>query len=170
MRRASSLMNASDLAVERVIDSKWDVVQAVGDKLGIIELVSQEDWDLILAELQEAQDFTGITVVAGDVAGFDPVTKVITVPTVKGDTGEQGIQGEVGPQGPVGERGPRGLVGPAGADGVNGTDGYNGANGYNGKVPVLEFSIDADGNLLYEVVDYIDGPVTEADPYLVEEW
>ena len=41
MRRASSLMNASDLAVERVIDSKWDVVQAVGDKLGIIELVSQ---------------------------------------------------------------------------------------------------------------------------------
>ena len=168
MRRASTLMNASGLAVERVIDSKWDVVKAVGEKLGVIELVSQEDWDSILAQLQEAQDFTGISVIAGDYAGYDPVSKVITVPTIKGDTGDTGLQGVQGIPGSRGPEGPRGLKGDKGESGTNGSNGRNGIDGLNGMVPVLEFILDAQGDLAYKVIRYEDGPAGQRFP--IEEW
>lgn len=121
MRRASTLMNTSDLPISREIDSKWDVVKAVGDKLEIIEMVSQEDWDQILADLEEAKDFTGITAVEGESVNWNPATRVLTVP--RGEQGIQGLQGEQGIQGPIG------LTGPRGAEGAKGEKGDLGAQG-----------------------------------------
>ena len=159
-KRASSLQATNTLAINREIDSKYDAVLAVKDKLTEIEKVAGLDIDQILADLEAAQDFTGISVVAGDVAHWDPINKVITVPTVKGDTGATGAKGDQGVQGPIGPIGPRGLTGAAGT---------NGRDGLNGMVPVLEFSIDADGDLAYEVIGYEEGPVL-GDRFPVEEW
>ena len=150
--RASSLQATNTLAINREIDSKYDAVLAVKEKLAEIELVAGFDIDGLIAELEAAQDFTGITVVAGSVASWDPVTKVITVPTVKGDTGDTGTQGIQGVQGIQGATGPRGLTGANGTNGINGLNGANGINGLNGMVPVLEFSIDLDGDLADEVI------------------
>ena len=167
--RASSLQATNTLAINREIDSKYDAVLAVRDKLAQIELVAGFDIEGLIAELETAQDFTGITVVAGSVASWDPIGKVITVPTVKGDTGAQGIQGVQGATGAQGPIGPRGLTGAAGVDGIDGLHGANGTNGLNGMVPVLEFSIDEDGDLAYEVIGYEEGPVL-GDRFPVEEW
>lgn len=167
--RASSLQATNTLAINREIDSKYDAVLAVKEKLAKIELVAGFDIDGLIAELEDAQDFTGITVVSGSVASWDPIRKVITVPTVKGDTGAQGpqgIQGATGAQGPIG---PRGLTGANGTNGVDGLHGANGINGLNGMVPILEFSIDVDGDLAYEVIGYEEGPVL-VDRFPVEEW
>lgn len=123
-RRATSLTNIADLAISREIDSKYDVVKAVSLKLDDIELVANTDMTALLNSLNEALDFGGITVVSGAVAGWDPVTKVLTVPTLQG---EQGIQG------------------PAGQDGVDGVDGID------GQTPQIQFNVDVDGNLQYEV-------------------
>ena len=167
--RASSLQATNTLAINREIDSKYDAVLAVKEKLAEIELVAGFDIDGLIAELEAAQDFTGITVVAGSVASWDPVTKVITVPTVKGDTGAQGIQGIQGVQGIQGATGPRGLTGANGTNGINGLNGANGINGLNGMVPVLEFSIDLDGDLAYEVIGYEEGP-TLGERFPTQEW
>lgn len=168
-KRASSLQATNTLAINREIDSKYDAVLAVKDKLTEIEKVAGLDIDQILADLEAAQDFTGISVVAGDVAHWDPINKVITVPTVKGDTGATGAKGDQGAQGPIGPIGARGLAGAAGTNGRDGLNGANGSNGLNGMVPVLEFSIDADGDLAYEVIGYEEGPVL-GDRFPVEEW
>ena len=160
--RASSLQATNLLAINREIDSKYDAVLAVRDKLTEIELVAGLDIEQILVDLQEAQDFTGINVVAGDVAAWDPVTKTITVPTVKGDTGAQGLQGIQGPVGPQGAIGPRGLTGAAGAngrdgrDGTNGTDGIDGIDGIDGLNLTVE-QITYDGNTGKFVWQFSDG-------------
>lgn len=167
--RASSLQATNTLAINREIDSKYDAVLAVKEKLTEIELVAGFDIDGLLAELEAAQDFTGITVVSGSVASWNPVTKVITVPTVKGDTGATGLQGIKGDTGDQGIQGPRGLVGSAGLNGINGLNGANGLNGLNGMVPVLEFSIDGDGDLAYEVIGYEEGP-TLGERFPTQEW
>lgn len=127
MRRASTLMNASGLAIERVIDSKYDVVKAVGEKLDVIENVNNTDWEQLLNELESAQDFTGITVVEGTDADWDPIGKVLTVPR-----GEQGIQGEQGLQGPIGLKGDKGDRGAEGAKGAKGDLGAEGPRGHTG--------------------------------------
>lgn len=167
--RASSLQATNTLAINREIDSKYDAVLAVKEKLPEIEIVAGMDIAALIAQLEELQDFTGITVVAGEVAGFDPVTKVITVPTVKGDTGAKGDKGDTGEQGVQGIQGLRGLTGAAGANGLNGTNGASGINGLNGMVPILEFSIDSDGDLSYEVVGYEEGP-TLGERFPTQEW
>lgn len=167
--RASSLQATNTLAINREIDSKYDAVLAVRDKLTQIELVAGFDIEGLIAELEAAQDFTGITVVAGSVASWDPISKVITVPTVKGDTGVQGPVGPIGPDGRQGDVGPMGLTGMAGTNGTDGQDGANGVDGLNGMVPILEFSLDEDGDLAYEVVEYEEGPVL-GDRFPVEEW
>lgn len=133
--RASSLQATNTLAINREIDSKYDAVLDVRNKLVDIEKVADINIEQLLADLQEAQDFTGISVVVGDVAGWNAVTKTITVPTIKGDTGAQGVQGEQGERGLQGDTGPRGLTGAAGAngrDGINGRDGVDGINGIDG--------------------------------------
>lgn len=166
--RASTLGN-NVLAINREIDSRYDAVIAVRDKLPEIELVSGMDITALIQEFEDAKDFSDITVIVGDVASWDPVTKVLTVPVEKGDKGDVGPQGPVGPTGPIGPRSPRGLTGAAGRDGVDGMHGANGINGLNGKVPVLEFSLDNDYNLVYEVVGYEEGPPSD-ERYPVQEW
>ena len=166
--RASTLGN-NVLAINREIDSRYDAVIAVKNKLPEIELVSGMDITALIQELEDAKDFSGITVIVGDVASWDPVTKVLTVPVEKGDKGDVGPQGPIGTTGPIGPIGPRGLTGAAGRDGVDGMHGANGINGLNGMVPVLEFSLDNDYNLVYEVVGYEEGPPSD-ERYHVQEW
>ena len=167
--RASSLQATNTLAINREIDSKYDAVLAVKEKLAEIELVAGFDIDGLIAELETAQDFSGITVVAGSVASWDPVTKVITVPTIKGDTGDTGPQGIQGLTGPQGSTGPIGLTGAKGDTGNAGVNGSNGVNGLNGMVPVIEFSVSLDGDLMYDVVGYEEGPAV-VDRFPTEEW
>jgi hypothetical protein len=69
--RASSLQATNTLAINREIDSKYDAVLAVRDKLVDIEKVADINIEQLLADLQEAQDFTGISVVVGGVEGFE---------------------------------------------------------------------------------------------------
>ena len=166
--RASTLGN-NVLAINREIDSRYDAVIAVRDKLPEIALVAGMDITGLIQELENAQDFSGITVIVGDEASWDPVTKVLTVPVEKGDKGDVRPQGPIGNTGPIGPIGPRGLTGAAGRDGVDGMHGANGINGLNGMVPVLEFSLDNDYNLVYEVVGYEEGPPSD-ERYPVQEW
>ncbi len=163
--RASTLGN-NVLAINREIDSRYDAVIAVKNKLPEIELVSGMDITALIQELEDAKDFSGITVIVGDVASWDPVTKVLTVPVEKGDKGDVGPQGPIGNTGPIGPIGPRGLTG---ATGNNGTNGKDGINGLNGMAPIYRFSIDNDANLVYEVIGYEEGP-TMGERFPVEEW
>ena len=163
--RASTLGN-NVLAINREIDSRYDAVIAVKNKLPEIELVSGMDITALIQELADAQDFSGITVIVVDVANWNPVTKVLTVPVEKGDKGDVGPQGPIGNTGPIGPIGPRGLTG---ATGNNGTNGKDGINGLNGMAPIYRFSIDNDANLVYEVIGYEEGP-TMGERFPVEEW
>ena len=207
-RRSSVLSNVVGSAISRELDSKYDIIKEVSNYLEAIETVATEDLGALTAALNEAKDFTGIVVLAGEEASWDPVNKVLTVPTEKGDTGEQGIPGVDGtnnyihvryaidavgsnmstaPSGRtyigilvsgdvVGSGVPEdytwvryvGKDGIDGVDGVDGQDGSNGINGENGMVPVIEFSIDLDGNLLYDVVGYEEGPTVVG--LTDEEW
>ena len=128
--RATSLAANNILAINREIDSKYDAVLAVRDKLPEIELVAGINFEEILAELEAAQDFTGITVVQGVTVDWDPVNKILTVP--KGDQGIQGIQGVQGVQGIQGERGFNGVQGTKGDKGDQGAEGPRGFNGTDG--------------------------------------
>lgn len=133
--RSTTLLNVGASAIEREIGSKYDVVKAVSEYLIEIEQLAAEDIGALIASLNEAKDFTGITVVGGTTAGWDAVNKVLTVPTVKGDTGEQGPQGEQGIQGVRGEqglRGPTGLKGDKGDTGIQGPIGLTGPQGPQG--------------------------------------
>ena len=58
--RASSLAN-NPLAATRELDGRYDVVLEVRDNLDLITQVSGIDFAAILAELESAQDFTGIS-------------------------------------------------------------------------------------------------------------
>jgi hypothetical protein len=132
-RRSTSLNNLTGTAITREIDSKYDVIKAVSNYLTDIETVADADVATLIAELEAAQDFSGISVVTGSPVNWDAVNKILTVP--KGDTGNTGAPGDDG------------------ADGV---------------IPVLEFSMDAEGNLLYEVVAY--ETLIGATLPIVEEW
>ena len=170
-RRASSLTNISNLAVSREIDSKYDAVKAVSEKLDDLDLFLATDTDALIAALNQALDFTGITVEAGALANWDAGTKVLTVPTVKGDTGETGATGITGATGPQGLTGARGANGTTGAKGDMGT---NGIDGKNGLSPVLEFYVDSEGNLGYTTNTYVRldetaTNITVLEPLLTEQ-
>lgn len=167
--RASSLQATNTLAINREIDSKYDAVIEVRDKLPQIEIVAGMDIQSLIDELNQAQDFTGITVVQGSAPSWDPVNKVLTVTTEKGDTGPIGPTGPQGIRGLPGVQGPTGMTGANGINGLNGTNGSSGADGLNGMVPILQFSIDVDGDLAYEVIGYEEGP-TLGERFPVQEW
>ncbi|MFW9602456.1 MAG: collagen-like protein [Prevotella sp.] len=158
--RASSLAN-NPLAVTRELDGRYDVVLQVRDNLDLIEQVAGVDFAAILAELESAQDFTGITVVTGPVTSWDPNTKVLTVATVKGDkgdtgaTGPQGIRGLQGIQGPIGLTGAAGVNGRDGIDGRNGVDGIDGLDGIDGSdLTIEQISYDSNtGKFLWQFSD-----------------
>ena len=48
--------------------------------------------------------------------------------------------------------------------------GDRGPRGYNGLSPEIEFSVDGDGNLVYEVVDWIDVNTGDTTNRKVKEW
>ena len=159
--RASTLQNTNLLAVNREIGSKYDVVLAVKEKLPQIELVAGMDLDALITELENAQDFTGITVVSGTEVAWDAVNKVLTVPRgeqgVKGDNGDKGDIGPQGPQGPRGAQGPQGLkgdIGPKGPRGFNGPKGDTGADGKDGKdLTVTQIVYNSDGTFTWMFSD-----------------
>ena len=156
--RASTLGN-NVLAINREIDSRYDAVIAVRDHLPEIELVAGMDFDALIAQMLEAQDFTGITVVEGPNVSWDPVNKVLVVPRGKdGIDGRDGVDGRDGIDGKDGKRGVKGDKGDTG---------INGVNGLNGMVPVIEFQVDDEFNMTYEVVGYEDGP---GSANTVQEW
>ena len=154
MRRASSLLGI-DSAIERELDSKYAVIKEIADTIASIEAIASGDLAALTAALNEAKDFTGITVVNGTPATWDAQNKVLTVPTVKGDTGLTG---------------PIGLTGPAGAQGVGGAKGDTGlagAAGADGLTPIVAITYDdITGNLEYEVTYIIDPSYI----YTSEEW
>ena len=153
--RASTLGN-NVLAINREIDSRYDAVIAVRDHLPEIELVAGMDFDALIAQMLEAQDFTGIAVVEGPNVSWDSINKVLVVP--KGKDGIDGRNGIDGRDGIDGKDGKRGVKGDKGDTGSAGKDGINGVNGLNGMVPVIEFQVDDEFNMTYEVVGYEDGP------------
>lgn len=162
--RASTLGN-NVLAINREIDSRYDAVIAVRDHLPEIELVAGMDFDALIAQMLEAQDFTGITVVEGLNVSWDPVNKVLVVP--RGKDGIDGRDGVDGRDGIDGKDGKRGVKGDKGDTGSTGKDGTIGVNGTNGMVPVIEFQVDDEFNMTYEVVGYEDGPGSAST---VQEW
>lgn len=48
--------------------------------------------------------------------------------------------------------------------------GHMGPRGYNGLAPMIEFSMDGDGNLVYEVVDWVDVNTGNTVNVPIEEW
>ena len=133
--RSSSLAN-NPLAITREMDGRYDVVLQVRDNLDLIEQVAGVDFATILAELESAQDFTGITVAQGETVAWDAVNKILTVPKGdkgdKGDTGDTGLTGPQGIQGPQGIKGDTGLKGDTGSQGPKGFDGEDGVQGPKG--------------------------------------
>ena len=125
--RSSSLAN-NPLAVTRELDGRYDVVLEVRDNLDLIEQVAGIDFAAILAELESAQDFTGITVVQGETVAWDAVNKILTVP--KGDKGDKGDTGLTGPQGIQGIQGIQGETGLQGIQGEIGIQGIPGKSAY----------------------------------------
>ena len=158
--RSSSLQNSTLTALAREIDSQYDAVKTVSDNIDAVVAVASEDLDALTTALNQAKDFTGITVVTGTSASWDPNTKVLTVPTVKGDkgdkgdTGAQGIQGLQGLQGVKGDTGRKGDVGPAGM------------NGTIGKTPEISISYNESTGDLEYTVTYVDSSSQVQD----EEW
>ena len=164
--RSSTLNSCTASAIYREIGSKYDLVKFVAEHMAAVEEVANDDIDALIAALNEAKDFTGITVVGGAVPNWDAVNKVLTVPTVKGDKGNKGDKGEVGPQGPQGPQGLQGPQGIQGTPGINGTNGINGLNGLNGKTPILELVYYSNTCMAeVQVVGYEagDSPITDTE-------
>ena len=85
-RRASSLTNISNLAVSREIDSKYDVVKTVAEKLADLETFLNTDTDALIASLATAVSLASITIEEGPSVTWNPETKVLTVPTIETGT------------------------------------------------------------------------------------
>lgn len=146
--RSSSLAN-NPLAITRELDGRYDVVLQVRDNLDLIEQVAGIDFAAILAELESAQDFTGITVVQGETVAWDAVNKILTVP--KGDKGDKGDTGLTGPQGTQGIRGPQGIKGDTG---LKGDTGSQGPKGFDGKAGAQGPKGDAGDDLTITQITY----------------
>lgn len=167
MARRSSSLNVIDSGLSREINSNFDDVKLVADNIDAVITVASGDLDALIEGIREATDFEGITVVSGAVASWDPVNKVLTVPTVKGDKGDTGATGATGATGSQGPQGIKGTDGSRGPQGLKGDVGPSGPKGTDGLTPVVEFSSDDLGNIYYEV-SYIttdktinDRPVSE---------
>lgn len=88
--RASSLQSTNTLAINREIGSQYDVILEVSKHLVEIDTLANEDINGLINSLNEAKDFTGITVVTGETPSWDATNKILTVPVEKGDAGENG--------------------------------------------------------------------------------
>jgi hypothetical protein len=108
MIRSSSISDIINAVRQPEYASLYESLQQVIPHLDNIDALAGEEFDQLIASLEDAKDFSGITVVSGSPAAWDSVTKTLTIPTVKGDKGETG---QVGPAGPQGNTGPAGEKG-----------------------------------------------------------
>lgn len=148
--RSTTLNNYATTAINREVDSRYDVIKEVSKYLDEIQYINDEGITTLVQVLEDAKDFSGIDVEtvyveteaeAEAAVAWDANTQTLTVPSLKGDKGDQGIQGEQGLQGPQGQRGlpgeagakgdkgDQGSVGPQGQQGVQGPAGVDGADG-----------------------------------------
>lgn len=133
MSRRSSSLNQIDSGLSREIGSNFDNVKKVADNIGAVVEVAATDLAGLAAALEEAKDFTGITVVVGEPASWDAVNKILTVPAVKGDKGDPGADG---------------------LDGSDGVDGLNGKDGVNGKdITISNITYQGNGVFIWEFSD-----------------
>lgn len=98
-RRSTTLTAAGTVDITRDINSRYDTVKEVADNIDAIVALAGVDSQELLSLLEEATNFTGLTVVSGTPTGWNPATKVLTIETVqgiKGDTGSPGIDGNNG--------------------------------------------------------------------------
>ena len=133
MSRRSSSLNQIDSGLSREIGSNFDNVKKVADNINAVVEVAATDLAGLAAALEEAKDFTGITVVVGEPASWDAVNKILTVPAVKGDKGDPGADG---------------------LDGSDGVDGLNGKDGVNGKdITISNITYQGNGVFIWEFSD-----------------
>ena len=92
MRRRTSMGDPLDSALDRNIDSKYDVIKAVYDELGSIEDIGTAIEDGTLDDILAILGMTVATGPEGSSATWDGIT--LTVP--RGDTGAQGDKGDAG--------------------------------------------------------------------------
>lgn len=139
MSRRSSITGGFGAGVFEKINANIGSVVTVADNIDSIkQLMDMPGFEDLLIDVRETLDFTDITVVSGEEASWDSDTKVLTVPTVKGDKGDnltmssvvdngdntftwgfsdgtvfttpdlRGAKGDTGVQGPKGEKGDKG--------------------------------------------------------------
>ena len=138
-RRSSSLNNFTLTAITREIGSKYDDVKEVADNIDTITAIADSD----ILNLTEEQ-------LTNAALGGEAYLGLINMEAVANTLGS-GSDASVNY-----DNGILTLGIPRGANGINGSDGL---------VPDVEFSVDTEGNLQYEVVGYL--PLTGT---LVEEW
>jgi len=97
--RSTLLNNYGTFAIDQTIDSRYEVIEEVSKYLDQIQYINDEGIAELTATLNEALDFTGITVVTGTVPDWNAETKVLTVPVEKGDKGDPGLDGVDGTNG-----------------------------------------------------------------------
>ena len=132
MRRSS--LDSLDVAVDREIDSQYDTIKEVADKLPEIELVAGLELGAVAADIAEVEE---------------------DIQTIKDDIATGGLvgnDGPIGPAGPAGAEGPIGATGNTGTQGFQGITGQTGAPGTNGLTPQVTFSYNVTtGELEYDV-------------------
>lgn len=139
MSRRSSSTGGFGAGVFENISTNIGSVVTVADNIDSIkQLMDMPGFEDLLIDVRETLDFTNITVVSGEEASWNSGTKVLTVPTVKGDKGDnltmssvvdngdntftwgfsdgtvfttpdlRGAKGDTGDQGQKGEKGEKG--------------------------------------------------------------
>jgi len=92
MRRQTSFTSPVDLAVDREIDSKYDVIAKVSEQIDAIEAINAAIED---GTLDDAIAITGMQVSTGD-EGSDTTWDGTTLTVPRGDTGARGAKGDDG--------------------------------------------------------------------------
>lgn len=177
--RSCTLRSDTESVILDKINSKYDNVKKVADKITQVEIVA----GLNLGATQ--------TAIVGLNTQLNAIEAEIADGAMKGDVGPQGPQGIAGPIGPRGYLGMQGIpgaTGPRGEKGLPGLHGLNGVDGIDGLNPVPVFYYEKDsGWLSYELyyirredlpidmewaIDYFDEPDYYAPEktYPEEEW
>lgn len=94
MSRRSSITGGFGAGVFEEISTNISSVVTVADNIESINLLADmPGFQEVLIDIRETFDFTDITVVGGETASWNSATKLLTVPTLKGDKGERGDDG-----------------------------------------------------------------------------
>ncbi len=137
MRRSS--LCSLDVGIDREIDSQYDDIKAVANSIDDVTTVAGLDLIQLSTDIDEAMDFSDITVETGAVgsdASWDDDTKTLTIPRGNvgetGSDGSDGLKGDTGDTGSIGIRGEKGNTGLTGATGLTGSTGSTGESGDTG--------------------------------------